>query len=425
MSTASRAYQSSSVLRKPVAPRSALLTALERYSLYAAVFLAPFITLRASDLFFTLSDLLFCICFFILLITARIPSAPIGNLTSLWLLAFLVLATGLLLSSLFEGDPLRGFIVLAQYFFAYVMLLFVVLRGDAGLAQRLATIVIASILTIDLHGIYSFYVVGYVPDSKVVSGARRLGTLLGQPNGAAAVNALIVPVVMYLWLSGRIKIWFALPALATILATVILTSSNSGLMMLLGALFVFVGWAMNYRLVSRILLLAMLAVVAYFAGGSELLPETFQKRVMEALSSGEIDQAGTYVDRLRLIHEAIQIIVDQGIVVIGLGADQFRTISVQGAPVHNLFLLLWAEGGVLALLGWTMFIAIGAKLAYDVRKRIGDVYLSAMLLSALTVFTIFAAVTAHLYARFFLVPLLVFMGLAAAALQKRPGPDAR
>src|SRR3546814_1492658 len=72
------------------------------------------------------------------------------------------------------------------------------------------------------------------------------------------------------------------------------------------------------------------------------LPEVFQGRVGGAIESGDMSQAGTYTGRMDLIREAWGIVEDT--MIVGLGVDQYRTISFADTPVHNMYLLLWAEG---------------------------------------------------------------------------------
>src|SRR3546814_3333097 len=43
---------------------------------------------------------------------------------------------------------------------------------------------------------------------------------------------------------------------------------------------------------------------------------------------------------------------------VGIGVDQYRVVSPTQVPVHNMYLLLWAEGGLLALLGWMLLLTI-------------------------------------------------------------------
>lgn len=187
--------------------KTSSLAAFERFVVYAGVFFAPYANLRLPQVFFTLSDFFFCLSFFILLIAGLIPNRPLGRATSTWLLAFTLLFVGLMAGSLLRGSAERGLIVTTQYLFSYIILMVVLLRNDPQEAHRLAAIFVASIILVDIHGIYTFYAVGYVPgDGKgVVTGGLRLATVLRNPNLAASMNALIMPILLYFWASGRIK----------------------------------------------------------------------------------------------------------------------------------------------------------------------------------------------------------------------------
>ena len=54
---------------------------LERIFVGAAVFLAHFPSWRHSAVFFTLSDLLFCLSLLTIVLTRGLPRAPLGTLT--------------------------------------------------------------------------------------------------------------------------------------------------------------------------------------------------------------------------------------------------------------------------------------------------------------------------------------------------------
>ena len=186
------------------------------------------------------------------------------------------------------------------------------------------------------------------------------------------MNALILPILLYLWSSGRIKAFIALPAIAICLFTVVLTSSNSGLIVTTIGLIVFTTFIMTTRLLLRMAIaLAIVGVTFVTFGGTDLLPKTFHKRVLAALSSGDTSEAGTLISRTALMEEAIDIISEERILIVGLGADQFRERSVQEAPVHNLYLLLWVEGGLLAVVGWVMFSGVGVLLWFAIRRAGG------------------------------------------------------
>ncbi|APG88676.1 hypothetical protein SAMCCGM7_pC1489 (plasmid) [Sinorhizobium americanum CCGM7] len=401
--------------------RAPALLAIERAVLYMGVFLAPYATLRFSELFFTLSDFFFCLSLFLLFITGRIWSKPLGEATPLWLIAFTLLFVGLMVGSLLHNSPERGLIVTAQYMFAYVFLMFILIRDEPQVAYHLAAIFLVSMILIDIHGIITFYTVGYVPGGGkgVVTGGRRLATLLRNPNLAAAMNALTLPIPLFLWATGRIKSYAALPVIAIFLCTVILTSSNSGLFVTLLCLALFTAFLSTPKLLLRLAIAGgiLVAVVAGF-GSKDLLPKTFQTRVLGALSSGDISEAGTFVSRAALIEEAFQTISDQQIAFVGLGADQFRERSVQTAPVHNLYLLLWVEGGLLALLGWIMFSAVGLLHGFTLRRAGGDKKALAAMTTTIVVFLTIALFNPHMYARYWTIPLFLCCGLGLAQFRE-------
>jgi hypothetical protein len=397
-------------------PVAAYIAGPERLSVYLAVLLAPVATFRFSALYLTVSDLFYFLSLLLLLIAGRISLTPLGSVTSLWLLGCLLLVVGLLASSLLEGDALRGLIVASQYLFSYLLLLFILIRNNQQEAVRLAAIFLAGVVVIDLHGIITFYTVGYVPgpEKGIVSGARRLNTILGNANLAAAINALTLPTLLYFWLSHRIRARLAVPILAVMLVTVILTSSNSGIFVTCLSLILFLGSTMSHRLLLWLLTIVALSAAIMYVGGAELLPPAFHKRVLGALMTGDVTEAGSAVSRFALMEEALHQIGEMGILLIGLGADQFRAISVHEAPVHNLYLLLWVEGGMLSLIGWLLFPLTVCVLAVVIKRSTGDQYLAAATMSTAVVFLVVAFFNTHMYARHWTTPLLLALGLGLA-----------
>ncbi|WP_145312570.1 O-antigen ligase family protein [Sinorhizobium medicae] len=396
------------------------LAAIERAVVYTAVFLAPYATLRFSELFFTFSDFFFCLSLFLLLITGRIRSRPLEGATSVWLVAFILLFLGIMLGSLFNGSPQRGLIVMGQYLFAYMILMIILIRDDQREAYRLAGIFLASVILIDIHGIITFYTVGYVPGEGkgIVTGGKRLATVLRNPNLAAAMNALTLPILLFFWSTGRAKSYLAIPALAIIIVTVVLTSSNSGLFSTALCLAVFIALVSTPRLLLRLALgLSIVVGGAALFGSKEMLPKTFQTRVLGALSSGDISEAGTFLSRAALMEEALHIISEEQIKIIGLGADQFRERSVQSAPVHNLYLLLWVEGGLLALIGWLLFSGVGVLLSLAILRVRGDKRALAAVITTILVFLVIALFNPHMYARYWTMPVLLCFGLGLTQLR--------
>ena len=56
-----------------------------------------------------------------------------------------------------------------------------------------------------------------------------------------------------------------------------------------------------------------------------MLPAVFQKRVLVGLETGNLNDAGTFADRMLLIKEAIRL--GGNVFLLGYGADQYREIS--------------------------------------------------------------------------------------------------
>lgn len=393
---------------------------LERAIVALGIFLAPMATLRFDAFFFTASDFLLCVSLTMLLIFGRLPQAPLGPTTIVWIVGAALLLLGLLGSSLLRGlDPARALVVVAQYLFAYVLLLWVIAGRQLHDAEMLTKAFVLGVAAICVHGILIFYTIGYTPESIVVSGRRRLNTVLGDANLAASIVSLCLPLLLYLWMQGRIRAWLAVPLLGVFATTVVLTGSFSGLALASFSIALFLIVTMSRVIFVRLVLVMAAGAAILMAGGDQYLPEAFRERVLSALVEGDIKHAGTFGARLDLIHEAVAVIRDRGVLLVGLGADQFRAISEHRAPVHNLYLLLWAEGGVLALLGWCLMLLTIILLAVAARLSGAPSALAAQAVATTFILLLGANATAHLYARFWILPSLLSVALLMAGLGRQ------
>ena len=402
------------------------LSAVELFVVCSGVFLAPYVNLRFSEVFFTYSDFFFCLSFAILLISGSIQRRPLSEATPIWLFAFILMFVGLSIGSLYHNRPDRGQIVIAQYLYSYLFLMVILIRRDPRESYFLAAVFLASIILVDIYGLYSLYYIGHLPGEVkgAVTGGNRLATTLGNPNLAASMNALTMPILLYFWSSGRLKIYFALPLIAIILLTVVSTSSNSGLFIMMVSLSVFSASVLTIRQMLRLTLGIGILVAGFTTFGSTyLLPEAFQKRVLSAYTSGDVSEAGTYISRVELIKEAIDTIADERIIIVGIGANQFRERSVQNAPVHNLYLLLWVEGGILAVVGWVLFSGVGVLLWYSIRKAGGSQNELAVVATIVAVFLTIALFVPHMYARYWTLPVFLCFGLGLTQLKRAKVPS--
>jgi O-antigen ligase len=383
-----------------------------------AIFLAPMRWFRLSAFFFTLSDMVFCLSLLLLLAGRRLPKAPLGPMTPLWLGGFTLLAIGLLGSSLLQGSPVRGLIVTGQYVFAWVLLCFVLLDRDPATLRKFLLAFVASIAVSEGIGV-AVYFSGWDPTGRIVSGNERLMSFLEDPNANANMIGLTLPIVIYLWLAGILSSRLTVIILPLLLTALILTSSVGGIAIAGLGTSLFLVATMNLRVLARIVVPGVVALGLLLVWGTDYLPKTFQRRVLSAFESGELTQAGTADARLMLIREAA-IMIDRNPLV-GVGADQFREVSEGGAPVHNAYLIVWAEGGLVALAGWLLLLAtvfIMAIAAYQATRRRLTL---ATTMAVASVFCLIAVNNAHMYSRMWVVPLCLIMALCLASM--RAGED--
>ena len=326
-----------------------------------------------------------------------------------------MLTYGLLISSLFNGDVPRGLIVFLQYLFAYVGLPWAICGRSYKDAETLAKYAVYSMIIMCLFGIGAYawgYNGGYATHFAIVSGSGRLSSLVDNPNGLAGLIAFTFPVLWYLTGVGTFRLMTAAILSVPLFYALILTSSNTGLISTSVAMIVFVVGRGKIKLFFAGLVFAVGVFGAVHIWGAQILPAVFQKRVLSAATEADISEAGTFESRYDLMAEAWRL-ADHNMLM-GMGADQYRVFSDYGLPVHNTYLLLLNEGGLISMVGFTVILASALMTAYTARQhRHGDL----ILLSMVTIVATMAVTSmsyAHMYARFLVVPMLVVAGLAVS-----------
>ena len=137
------------------------------------------------------------------------------------------------------------------------------------------------------------------------------------------------------------------------------------------------------------------------------------RRVFGALQTGELSEAGTFTDRMFLIHEAME--VARETLLIGLGTDQYRVISAHGAPVHNTYLLVLTEGSLMSLFGLIGLYLTGVYLSWRAARQSDSWNIGGMTLIVMLLFALAMNGFAHFYARFWAVPFLLALALSLAS----------
>lgn len=373
-----------------------------------AVFLAGCPILRLGSLTITASDVALLTAIVIFVGRGRIRRQPFGSLTGLWLTCFVAMIGGLFVSSAVNGDTLRWLNVASQYCLALLFVPYVLFSLDLRFAQRLPVIFVVGVSVSQLIGIVSFSLFTFQDTHDLlgpgfITGNGRIGAMAGEPNPNGALIAFSVPMLVYAWAQRLLR-----PALVFICAGLLacgllLSASFTGFVATAVALSVALAIAgIRHLLITVAVIVALVSL--FFATGIAL-PEVFRERVASAIATGDLSQAGTFVARSELIKEAWTLTQDT--LFLGMGVDQYREVSRYGAPVHNLHLLLWTEGGAIAFAGLLMLLGQLLLLAiWGVRRHRAQ---SAMACAAVVVFLIYTMSIPHMYSRFWVLP--VFVGL--------------
>jgi len=378
---------------------------------------------------FTLSDALFILGFFVLVLRHRIPLEPLRFFTPFWYAGFAMMVTGLLIGSVYCPAPERWPIVAGQYLFAYIILPMIMLRRSEEQTVAMLKAYVWGVFAMNLFGaIVYFTYTGSFDDARklfgvdFLSGGRRLGAFTSDANWNGAVLAMAIPVVFYLRAKERVGDLLALAWLGVLGMGVLLTASFTAFMGSAAAVLMFMAvGGIRFRPRTWMMLgaAAVLAIAIFFETGAQL-PATFVERVGNAITNQDISEAGTFEGRMALIREAWGL-VEQHLFV-GLGADQFRVASIYSAPVHNMYLLLWAEGGLLAMFGWMLMMAV--LLAVGIKSYARDRMATALTLSTATTFLIATTASPHMYARLWSVPVVLALAVSIEVVRD-PGPAIR
>lgn len=398
----------------PGLPRAGLAWSL-MMTLSAAVFLSTFHLWRVGQINLTFSDVLFTAAFLAFAASGRLEPLPFAQLTPLWLLCLVAMLGGLFVSSLVNGDMLRWAVIAAQFLFSLLALPMLLLGLPQVTLQRLVLVLIAGVTTIETVGIAGYYLIGdysattalFGPD--FLTGGRRLGSLVGDANWNGAVIAMTLPFVIYavrVHLLGAAK---GLVAGVILFWGVMLSASFTAFSAT--AISVVISMVVGRSLPSMRVVAGFCAIGVLLALSGYDPPDIFEKRVAPALESGSLDDAGTFTDRMGLMEEAW--LKAEDTMIIGLGADQYREFSSESQPVHNTYLLLWTEGGFVAMVAWILMMMI--LLIVPLSTMRGHRLESSLSMSVIVVFLINTMASPHMYHRLWIVPVLLAIGIALRA----------
>ncbi len=384
----------------------------------AGFFFLPFMNLRPDSVLFTFSDLLFLLSAVALMLRERLTISPFGSMTPFWYLSVALLIGGLLVSSIFSDATARWLSVSSQYAFSLLLLPMIVAVGVWANWITLARAFVFGMVGMEIltFAILNYYGWDYqkirpIYGPEFLTGAGRVSGFIGGANLHAALLCMCMPFVYYLRSTGKMSFPVFVMAAGALITGVFYSASATGFGSLIIVSLTFL--ALSRVRISPQFLAAVATAAAVFVLAGAPLPKAFDKRVGSALESGQIEEAGTFADRVELIDEAWEMANKS--LLVGIGADNYRNVSDYRMPVHNAYLLLWVEGGTFAILGWLglLGVLVFGGLA-TLRRRPLD---AALALSVLAVFLIFSIAAPHMYARVWFAPALLAVAPAFQRLR--------
>lgn len=386
--------------------------------LFLAVILSVMPYLRIPGVFITLSDLLFFTLVLLLIASGKVY-VPQGKQTATWwICGSMFIVIGLLACSLFSIVPLRGIIVSVQYIFALLVIPLLVTNmaklGKVSLWQVTRWFLLG-MLVVQLVGCVLYYSDIRLRTEFMIGG--RMSSLLENPNTLGEMTGLALPFSFYLYFKHRIGLVESITYFVVDIAALAIAASFGGIITAVFSLMIFSVVMLSSRTYREIFLkmcFPIFLVLLLILAGIELnylhAPAILENRVMQPLAEGE--SLGSQKIRLDIIMEAIGFIMRSPIV--GVGADGYQYISQFLIPVHNTYLLLWAEGGILSFIGIIMVLIIPIGLGWLLLRK-GDILNAALLIAVGSAFSVACMANTHIYARFWFFPIILAISLTNTA----------
>lgn len=392
---------------------------LDSFLVGATVFLAPMNYFRLEAFYVTAADVTALLALLVMLATRRVSLNIFGPATMIWFLSFAAFVGGFTLGSLFRGDPTALAPVFVQYSYSLLILPLVLATRPFAQILTLLRLLVLSLVVVMLVGIWLMYM---VEDAHylLVSPRGRMRSLIERENECAMLGGIAIVLLMGLYRLGSLRLWAVLAATPVLLFGIALTGSISGVILTLLGIGAYVVLSRPLHRTLLILAAAVPVVAAAILWGDMFLPEIFRDRVLAPFLSGDLSAAGNFTDRQLLLREGMDIARDT--LFLGLGADQYRSVSAHGVPVHNVYILTIAEGGILSLVGIVGLFTAGFYLIWLLirdQRRSASTSISAQVwpitLTVLLLYAIAFNMFPSFFARFWNVPFVLALALARAA----------
>jgi len=357
--------------------RREYFTLLEKLIL-VGVFLSPFNTLNLKFVYLTISDLIFiAILPIVILKISLFRQAEIinnyndyRNLIKWWAIATFLIALGFLISLLFSKNNLfkDTIITILQYSFVfiYLPLIFLFVRKDKY--KILIKSYIFGLLFVILIGIFIEYAFNSIYLDLIKQGffigRIRFGSFLGS-NGLTKTIALCIPMIFLLMSNKGIKKFELWLIIIVFTIAIIKASSIGGTIATIIAIILSIVFTKNRKTRKVFIFIGIIAAISLLLiiATQKININTFSNRVVENLLSGDLESAGSYTLKMAIMKEAFQKILTSPFV--GFGRGSFMEANIYNQTVHNTYLIIWLEGGLIALAGLMMIIFSSIKHVFN------------------------------------------------------------
>jgi uncharacterized membrane protein YfbV (UPF0208 family) len=381
-----------------------------RFALALAVFTISWHLIRLNAVNLTLSDFTLFICLIGLAARGRLRRTPLGSATFVWSVGLSLMLGGLFVGTWINGDLYRWVVVAGQYIFAFLLLPMIFMSEERTWIQKaqlyyVCGVALSEALAIGASFVFTAQQTDSVLGIGFLAGNGRVGALAGEANWNGAVIGFAAPMLLNLVNNRMVSLKWAVLLAIPLAWGLLACGSFTGFSATLLALFIYLLVSSPRNLIK--FGTPLIAIASLYSVSGLPLPGAFENRVAGAFETGSIDKAGTYSFRATLIAEAWRISGKS--LFVGVGVDRYRVVSAYGAPVHHFPLLIFNEGGIVALFGLLILMITLWWLAIRaVRVHRND---GAMAVAVLAVFSIFTFAVPHMYTRLWIGP--VMLALAA------------
>lgn len=382
------------------------------------VFLMPFYSIKVS--FFNISDL-FIITALIMLFYEKLRYnsffKPFSNKVYALIVftAFFLMLGGYMLGDLSNQNiNTNTFTISFQYVF--------ILAGYLWLFKSLTSTELLKLLKIYLSGFITVILSGVIlktftpdiylllMDQNILIGFRRMGSFTGATGLAKSISVLII-LTYFMYSLAYYNIKKVIFMNIIFIIGLIYASSFGGIITsLISYVAILTLFLINNKTKFLQKLLSLVSgLLIIFISFFVLIKLNFQEsifynRVVKVLFDADYEEAGSAEVKIYLMNAALTIIKENFL--FGIGSGNFLAQTIYKQSVHNSYLILWVEGGILPLIGFLILLILFFIMSMKVKGNRKYILLTMGLVLVINSFT-----NTHFFPRFIFVPYLILIVL--------------